>query len=146
MHDSLDLSRDECEHLLRAGVVGRVAVSTPTGPHIVPVNYSVVDGSAIIRTSPYSLLGTYGRDTMLALEIDQFDYEYERGWSVVARGRAEVVTGATDLERIRSVWSPRPWAGGSRTLHLRVPLSELSGRRLGTGWDVMEDLPAHRVV
>ena len=146
MHDSLDLSRDECRQLLSAGVVGRVAVSTPTGPHIVPVNFSVVDGAVIIRTSPYSLLGTYGRDSMLAVEIDQFDYEYERGWSVVARGRAEVVTASTDLDHIRSVWSPRPWAAGTRTLYLRVPLSELSGRRLGTGWNVMEDLPARRVV
>jgi nitroimidazol reductase NimA-like FMN-containing flavoprotein (pyridoxamine 5'-phosphate oxidase superfamily) len=146
VHDSLDLSRDECEQLLRAGVVGRVAVSTPTGPHIVPINYSIVEGAIVIRTSPYSLLGTYGRDSMLALEIDQFDYEYQRGWSVVARGRADVVVEPDELEHIRSVWSPRPWASGSRTLYLRVPLTELSGRRLGTGWNVMEGLPVSRVV
>ena len=73
-------------------MVGRVAISTPTGPHIVPVNYAVVDEAIIVRTSPYSLLGTYGRDTMVAFEVDGFDHELERGWSVQARGRVEAVT------------------------------------------------------
>lgn len=146
MHDSLELPHEQCEQLLRAGVVGRVAVSTPTGPHIVPVNYSVVGDAIIVRTSPYSLLGTYGRGTTIAFEIDQFDHEYQRGWSVVARGRADVVTEAADLEHIRSVWAPRPWAAGSRTLHLRIPWSELSGRRLGVGWDVLDTVPVYRTV
>ncbi|GAB3772402.1 hypothetical protein FB382_002891 [Nocardioides ginsengisegetis] len=146
MQDPFELSPSECEALLRAGVVGRIALATPTGPHIVPVNYSVVEESIVVLTSPYSLLGTHGRDSMLAFEIDQFDYEYHRGWSVVARGRAEVVTDPAEVERIRKTWPPRPWASGIRTLCLRIRWSELSGRRLGTGWQPMEDLPVHRVV
>ena len=35
-----DLSRQDCARLLNAGIAGRVAMITPTGPHIVPVNYS----------------------------------------------------------------------------------------------------------
>ena len=81
-------------------MAGRVAISTPTGPHIIPVNYSVVDDAIVVRTSPYSLLGTYGRDTTFAFEIDGFDRERERGWSVQARGRAEAVTDHAELERI----------------------------------------------
>ena len=38
MTEPHDLSYSECEALLRAGVVGRVALSTPTGPQILPVN------------------------------------------------------------------------------------------------------------
>ena len=38
---SYDLSRDDCSRLLKAGVAGRVAIGTPDGPHIVPVNYAV---------------------------------------------------------------------------------------------------------
>ena len=131
MHDSLDLTLQECETLLRAGVVGRLALSTPGGPHLIPINYSVVDDAIIVRTSPYSLLGTYGRDSTLAFEIDHFDHEYHRGWSVVARGRAEFVTDPTELDHIRSVRKPHPWAAGNRQMHLRLRWNELSGRRLG---------------
>lgn len=131
MHEPLELTHAECETLLRSGVVGRLALSTPGGPHVIPVNYSVVDDAIIVRTSPYSLLGTYGRDSTLAFEIDQFDHEYHRGWSVVARGRAEFVTDAAELDHIRDVWQPHPWAAGARQMHLRLRWQELSGRRLG---------------
>lgn len=145
MPDSRELSHAECESLLRAGVAGRVALATPTGPHIVPVNYSVVDDAIIVRTSPYSMLGTHGRDTTLAFEVDQFDYEDQRGWSVVARGRAEVVHDPDEIAHIRRVWAPQPWANGIRSLHVRLRWNELTGRRLGRGWDPLEVAPVRRV-
>ncbi|WP_049774240.1 MULTISPECIES: pyridoxamine 5'-phosphate oxidase family protein [unclassified Nocardioides] len=144
--EAIDLSREECERLLRAGVGGRVALSSPNGPHIVPVNYSVVDDTIVVRTSPYSVLGTYGRDSMLAFEVDQFDHDRQRGWSVVARGRGEVVSDAEELEHIRAVWEPRPWASGARSLHLRLRWTEISGRQIGSGWDVEAALPVRRSV
>src|SRR5262249_26880262 len=101
MQESFDLSQAECEELLRAGLVGRVAACTPDGPHIIPVNYSVVDDTIVLRTTPYSLLGGHAQGSVLALEVDQFDYEYQRGWSVVARGRAETVVDPGQLERVR---------------------------------------------
>ncbi|HET7194262.1 MAG TPA: pyridoxamine 5'-phosphate oxidase family protein [Nocardioides sp.] len=146
MLESVELSRAECETLLRAGVAGRVALAAPDGPHIVPINYSVVDDTIVMRTSPYSLLGTYGRSAMLAFEVDQFDYEHQRGWSVVGRGRSEVVQDEEELEHIRAVWSPRPWASGVRRLVIRLPLHELTGRRLGDGWDPLKERPVFRVV
>lgn len=146
MPDSRELSYSECEALLRAGVTGRVALSTPTGPQIVPLNYSVVDSGIILRTSPYSVLGTYGRDATLAFEVDHLDHAHQRGWSVVARGRAEVVHDQSEIAHIRSVWEPRPWASGVRALFLRVRWNELTGRQLGTGWDPLRELPYRRVV
>lgn len=146
MPDSRELTYSESEALLRAGVVGRVALSTPTGPQIVPVNYSVVDTGIIVRTSPYSVLGTYGRDTTLAFEVDHFDQPNQRGWSVVARGRAEMIQDQRELDHIRSVWEPRPWASGPRALFLRIRWTELTGRQLGTDWQPLLDLPYRRVV
>lgn len=146
MHEAIDLSHDQCEQLLRAGIAGRIALSSPDGPHIMPVNYSVVESSIIVRTSPYSILGTHGRGSMLAFEVDQFDHDRWRGWSVVARGRAEVVTEPADLDRIRATWEPHPWASGNRSLYLRLPWSELTGRQIGTGWDPIESLPVRRAV
>ena len=144
MAESFELSNEECESLLRAGVAGRIAVSTPGGPHSIPVNYSVVDGAIVVRTSPYSVLGTHGRDTVLAFEIDHVDHAQQHGWSVVARGRSEVVTDSEELEHIRATWAPRPWASGVRNLVLRLPWSELTGRRLGTGWSMQQESPVLR--
>lgn len=141
-----ELGRSECEALLRAGVVGRVALCTTHGPEVVPVNYSVVDSALVVRTSPYSVLGTHGRGSLLALEIDHLDHTYQHGWSVVARGRAEVVHHREELEHIGAVWPPRPWAGGSRELFLRVRWTELSGRQLGSGWHPMSSAPTRRRV
>lgn len=146
VNEAIDLTRAECEHLLRAGVGGRIALSAPDGPHIVPVNYSVVDDAVIVRTSPYSVLGTYGRDSVLAFEVDQFDHERQRGWSVVARGRGEVVNDPEELDHIRSTWEPRPWAAGARTLYVRLRWTEVSGRRIGAAWDLDVTLPVRRSV
>jgi len=145
MEDLMELGRSECETLLRRGLVGRVAVSTPTGPHILPLNYAVSEGDVVVCTTPYSLLGTYGRDNLLAFEVDHFEYPRQRGWSVVVRGRASVVDGSEELRTLIRVL-PRPWARGTRSLYLRIPLTEVTGRRLGTGWDLEDTLPVHRVM
>jgi nitroimidazol reductase NimA-like FMN-containing flavoprotein (pyridoxamine 5'-phosphate oxidase superfamily) len=146
MNEPFELTTEECRRLLGAGLVGRVAVCTPVGPHIVPVNYGVVDDSVVLRTSPYSVLGSQARGSILALEVDQFDYERQRGWSVVARGRADPVTSAEDLHHVRDAWDPNTWASGQRNLYLRIRWSELTGRRLGSGWDPADELPIHRVM
>ncbi len=146
MPESFELSRAECEDLLRAGVAGRIAVVAPDGPHLLPINYSVVDDSIVVRTSPYSVLGTHGRDSTLAFEIDHFDFENQRGWSVMARGRSRVVLDPEELDHIREVWEPRPWVSGVRPLFLRLSWTELTGRRLGGGWDPLHELPVRRVV
>lgn len=135
MLEPVELSLSECEALLRSGVTGRVAVSTPRGPHILPVNYSVVGEQVVVRTSPYSLLGTHAHGATVALETDAFDHERQRGWSVLVRGRAEVVTEPALLETIARTWPPRPWASGHRNLHVAIRLDEVTGRRLGHGWD-----------
>ncbi len=139
-----ELSEHECTALLHAGGLGRVAVATPTGPHIVPVNYSVLDDAIILCTSPYSLLGTYGRESTFAFEIDGFDDAREGGWSVQARGRVEVVTDREELAQIRRSGQPQPLAGGVRQLCLRLRWTELTGRRLGESWNPSGDGASRR--
>ena len=131
MAELRELSYAECRALLVCQRAGRVAVATPDGPHILPLNYSVVDESIIFRTTPFSVLATYGRNAKLAFEVDHFHDEHQLGWSVVARGRADVVTNPEELARIRRVCAPLPWADGARNLHFRLEWKELSGRALG---------------
>ena len=144
MGELMELSRSECETLLRRGVIGRAAIATPTGPQIVPLNYAVIGSSVVVCTTPDSMLGPYGRDSMLAFEIDQFEHPRQRGWSVVVRGRADAVEDQEELRMLASTLA-RPWAAGRRSLYLRIPLTEVTGRRLGEGWDLEETLPVRRV-
>lgn len=126
----VDLMQDECLQLLRQEVVGRVALCTPTGPRIVPVNYTVFEDSVVMRTVPYGLLGTLGRSALLALEADHVDGRTHDGWSVVVRGQASVVEDPDELRRIHEEAEPDPWAGGIRRMYLRLRWREVSGRRV----------------
>ena len=92
-----------------------------------------------------SVLGLEGNQRV-ALEVDQFDYEYQRGWSVVARGRTEAIVDVDQLDAVRRSWHPESWATGRRSLYLRLRWTELTGRRLGRGWDLMSSLPVHRAL
>ncbi len=131
MRTSVSLDPTECRDLLVGGVVGRVAMATPVGPRIVPVSYSVYGDAIVFRTAPYSELSTYGWDTDLAFEIDDLDYDTQQGWSVVAVGRAHVMSDHDEVQRIRREWEPQPWAGGTRNLYVALVWRQLTGVRLG---------------
>jgi nitroimidazol reductase NimA-like FMN-containing flavoprotein (pyridoxamine 5'-phosphate oxidase superfamily) len=146
MNTSTALSLGECRELLEGGVVGRLAMATPVGPRIMPVNYAVHDDAIVFRTAPYSELSTYGWNTDLAFEVDQLDYETHQGWSVVAVGRAHVVDDPEEVQLIRARWDPRPWAPGSRNLYVKLAWRELSGIRLGDDWTRASMMPQRRTV
>lgn len=146
MNAPLELTIDECLELLNAGVVGRVALSTPVGPRIVPVNYAMHGDAIVFRTAPYSELGTYGWNADVAFEIDNIDYEKHQGWSVVAIGRAEVVEDPEELRDIRSGWDPTPWAGGRRHLYIRLRWRDVTGRRVGGDWNRTTMTPVRRAL
>lgn len=142
--ESLSMLPAESLTLLRGGVFGRMAVVAPDGPHVVPVNYAVVDDAVVVRTEPGSVLGTNAPGEVAAFEVDQVDYETHRGWSVVVRGVVEQVVDPVVLRRISATWSPRPWASGGRPLHLRLVWHEIHGRRIGTGWSTVASMPVRR--
>jgi nitroimidazol reductase NimA-like FMN-containing flavoprotein (pyridoxamine 5'-phosphate oxidase superfamily) len=134
MNTAVELTRSECRDLLERGVVGRVAMATPVGPRIVPVNYTVHGDAIVFRTAPYSELSTYGWDTDLAFEVDELDLSAHQGWSVVAIGRAHIVDDPDEVQRIRREGDLQPWAPGSRNLYVKLGWRQLSGVRLGDDW------------
>ena len=125
-----DLERADCLKRISHGTVGRVALSTPDGPHIVPVGYAVVDDEIAVRTSAYSTLGTHAQDTVVAFQVDSVDEASRSGWSVVVRGRCRVETDPEAVARVRGALG-ESWVSGARTLYLRLPLEHVSGRVLG---------------
>jgi nitroimidazol reductase NimA-like FMN-containing flavoprotein (pyridoxamine 5'-phosphate oxidase superfamily) len=122
------LSEDECRDLLASGTVGRLAYNDDHGPVVTPVNYAVDDGAVLLATSPDGQLARHAPSHSVALEVDDIDRDQRSGWSVLVRGRTEVVEYA-DLPASHQR-RPAPWAAGERTLYLRIAPTSLSGRRL----------------
>ncbi len=125
-----ELSREQCVEILERHVVGRVALCTTMGPRIVPVNYKLHQGNIVFRTTPYSELGTYGRDHEVAFEVDEIDEVRCTGCSAVVRGHAEMVEEYDEVREIKSRDDPAVWAEGRRDLYLRLPLRDVSGRKI----------------
>jgi nitroimidazol reductase NimA-like FMN-containing flavoprotein (pyridoxamine 5'-phosphate oxidase superfamily) len=128
------LTIDECERLLRRGTFGRVVLLTPRGPDIFPVNYATQGSEIVVRISPEGQLARHGHDAALLFEVDLVDEEQWLGWSVVARGCGRVVTDPVNNAGLTA----RPWADGDRHSEIRIAWDELTGRRLGGGWDAEE--------
>lgn len=124
------LDRDECLRLLAEDQVGRLAVVAGGVPTIFPVNYRLDDDAIIIRTDPGTKLDA-GPRSRVCFEIDHFDREARRGWSVVVTGRIEVVTryDAATFNRVREL-PLDPWAGGEKAHWMRLNLERVTGRRV----------------
>jgi nitroimidazol reductase NimA-like FMN-containing flavoprotein (pyridoxamine 5'-phosphate oxidase superfamily) len=146
MSEAVELTVDECLELLPGGVLGRVGLSTPMGPRIVPVNYAMHDDAVVFRTTPYSELGSYGWNTDPAFETDHIDYDRHQGGSVVAVGRANLVDDPAELAEIRSDWDPTPWVDGRRHLYIRLVWRDLTGRRVGADWLRRSMVPVRRAI
>ena len=136
----LVLDPAQCERLLRRGNFGRVGLVTSRGPDVVPVNYTVVEDSVVVRTTSDGLLARHGHQQPLVFEVDLVDHERWEGWSVTARGVGEVVPEAGSGRRP----AVRAWATGERSAQLHLPWTELTGRRLGAGWDLEAGMYARR--
>lgn len=130
LHPELrDLSADECRALLSTHGVGRVAVSTPDGPAVVPVNYEVIDDAIVYRTMPDSVpAAAVGAE--VAFEVDHVDEVMSQGWSVLVVGPARVVTEHDVVRRPAEQVHTEPWAGGKREMWVSIQPKRLTGRRI----------------
>ena len=140
-----ELSYEECEVLLRAGVFGRIVLNRPTGPEIVPVNYTVAGDAVLVRTAPGTLLDRYADRAPLVFEVDHANYERWHGWSVVARGIGQRVLQDELTDDERRAPQPPAWVTREDATWIRLSWVTLTGRRLGHGWDPLAELPVRRV-
>jgi nitroimidazol reductase NimA-like FMN-containing flavoprotein (pyridoxamine 5'-phosphate oxidase superfamily) len=122
------LSRSECMRLLESTPIGRVGVSIGALPVILPVNFAVVDGDIVIRTSAGTKLDAAAINLVVAFEVDGFDPVWHSGWSVLVQGVGEEVTDPDELQRLRHV-RLAPWTGVNGHF-VRISTQILSGRRL----------------
>lgn len=123
------LDERDAMDLLRSGSVGRVGVTIGALPAIFPVNYGIVDGAIVFRSSTGTKLAAALRGAIVAFEVDDYERAGRRGWSVLAVGRSELVH---DLDVTFKVLDAEiePWAGGVRTHIVRIQPEMLTGRRI----------------
>lgn len=124
-----ELTEAECRSLLSTHGVGRLAVPADSGPVVLPVNYSVVDGGIVFRTEP-GTTPAQADGHQVAFEADRIDEAFSEGWSVLVRGPATTVTDPDEVARLEEQAYSTPWAGGRRDLWLRIEPVAVTGRRI----------------
>ncbi|AZM87930.1 MULTISPECIES: helix-turn-helix domain-containing protein [Streptomyces] len=123
------LEEEECRMLLGTHGVGRIAVFTPEGPAVLPVNYMVV-GTAIVFRTAAEALAARAAGTEIAFEIDNIDDVTAGGWSVLAVGELQAVTDPEEIQHLTTTARSHPWAGGPRTHWMKLAPLRLTGRRV----------------
>ncbi len=123
------LTSADCRSLIAPGGIGRIAFCTVSGPVVLPVNFTVVSGSIVVRTNPGTLIEAHG-DERAAFEVDHVDEVLRQGWSVLVLGQAHRVLQAGELRHVREEATILPWPGGDRDVYVRIVPDQISGRRL----------------
>ncbi|MGW0969302.1 helix-turn-helix domain-containing protein [Streptomyces sp. NPDC002516] len=126
----IELDPEECRARLSTHGVGRIVLQASDRLLVLPVNYSVVDGSVVFRTAPGSAPAA-ALGARVAFEVDHIDEALAQGWSVLVQGRARAETRPDATRRLDALAHTRPWAGGAeRDLWVRVEEESISGRRI----------------
>ncbi|OKK22285.1 DNA-binding protein [Streptomyces sp. CB00455] len=123
------LEEDECRGLLGTHGVGRIAVYTPDGPAVFPVNYLIAGADIAFRTAAETL-AAQAEGTEVAFEIDNIDDVTAGGWSVLAVGELRAVTDPEEIQHLVAIARSQPWAGGPRTHWMKLTPLRLTGRRV----------------
>jgi nitroimidazol reductase NimA-like FMN-containing flavoprotein (pyridoxamine 5'-phosphate oxidase superfamily) len=131
------LSEEECQTQLARGRIGRVVFVDGRGPVALPVNYRVLNGDIVFRTASFSSLMASTYVDRVGFEVDEIDESRREGWSVLATGRARLVTDNTELRSLQQL-GVTPWAEGPRTQYIRIMVRTISGRRLRAAADRSE--------
>jgi uncharacterized protein len=123
------LDEREATRLLASGEVGRVGVTIGALPAIFPVNYRLIDGCIVFRSSPGSKLSAAMSRAVVAFEVDDYNVADRSGWSVLVIGPSEVVH---DLDVTFKALEAglEPYVDGPRGAIIRIEPTFVSGRRI----------------
>src|SRR6202046_2477358 len=102
------LTTEQCREHLAAGGIGRIVLSTGSGPVAFPVNFVFTEGAVILRTSDAMTAKVSG---VVAFEVDHIDEAMSGGWSVLVRGHARLIEDPEE-RAVAAHLDIEPWAGG----------------------------------
>lgn len=122
------LDESQCWEYLESQELGRLAVSVGAHPDIFPLNYIVHQRRLLFRTSAGSKLASMAVNEAVAFEIDGYEAETNRVWSVVLQGHSRIVESDDEsalLEELPLV----PWNISDKTNFVEISVSFMAGRR-----------------
>ncbi len=128
------LDAEQCWELLGSVEVGRLAIAVAGDVDIFPVNFALDDGSIVFRTAEGTKLVEIVLAGRVAFEVDGYEPEHGRAWSVVVKGRADNLERFEDLYRAQAL-PLFPWNAAPKERFVRLRPERLTGRRftvLGT--------------
>jgi nitroimidazol reductase NimA-like FMN-containing flavoprotein (pyridoxamine 5'-phosphate oxidase superfamily) len=123
------LAESDCLALVNTAAVGRVVYSDRALPVIVPVNFVLIDGDVVLRTSRRSRLGSGAPGNVVLFEVDHIDPATRTGWSVVLTGRMEAIEDAEEIARLDELDLPT-WTTGPADRYIRLRPEIINGLRL----------------
>ncbi len=127
-NDTTILDETECWDLLRAAMVGRLAVDIAGQPDIFPINHLVDGETLVFRSAAGTKLAGAVLNGHVAFEIDGYEPEQRTAWSVVVKGTAATI------ERMQEVFDAEdlplfPWLASPKPNFVRIHPTSVTGRR-----------------
>ncbi|MEU9127182.1 pyridoxamine 5'-phosphate oxidase family protein [Kitasatospora sp. NPDC048540] len=125
-----ELAEAECRRLLGTVPVGRVVYTAHALPAALPVVFEVAaDGRLMLALCEGSPASRALDGTVAAFQADALDPAARTGWSVLVRGRAEVVRDPVRHGALRA-GGLAPWADGGAPVYVALAPELVSGHRL----------------
>lgn len=125
-----ELNRLDCLKLLAAVAVGRVALTARALPVVLPVNFALLDGDIVWRSSQGTKLNAAAAGFVVAFEADDYLPARREGWSVMVQGLAHVIVAEDELELARSL-PLESWAlDGVADRYVRLRPNIMTGKRI----------------
>jgi uncharacterized protein len=125
-----NLSPDECMRLMGSVAVGRIVYSRRALPAVELVNFALVDGDIVIRTSAEGKLAAATRGAVVAFEADTVELDGHAGWSVAIVGQARAVSDGEEIRGLERV-ALTSWVPGQQGHFIRISPTIVNGRRVG---------------
>jgi uncharacterized protein len=124
------ISRAEAVALLGTQEIGRLVYTRRALPAVLPVSFALHRDAIVIWTGSGSSFGRAVGGAVVAFQVDELDRATRSGWSVTVTGTARLVTDPVRIAQARAAgrW---PWAPGVNDHLIRIPLTMVTGRRLG---------------
>ena len=109
--------------------VGRIVYTRQALPAVEMVNFALVGGDIVIRTSAEGKLAAATRGAVVAFEADSVDLAERTGWSVTIVGQARAVTDGAEIRRLERA-APPSWVTGQSGHFIRISPAMVNGRRV----------------
>jgi len=123
------VSKEDCLALLGQAAIGRVAVSVGAIPEIFPVHFRLIDDAIFFQAVRGTKLHAASREAVVAFQVDEFDVDARRGWSVLVVGPSQEVTRPDEAVVARQQLDDG-WVPGDPDHILRITPHRVSGRRI----------------